>query len=350
MTKQIIFTPYFVLINKAPFAIECQELDRSADAWIKVEAESCTPLWPRSGRDDKLLKVRIVDYPEYIAAPFFITEVHNTILKLPNKYGGLCVDVQITEGAVYITFMPYKPGLAPALIINHTNKVINFWEKESVTIRQLEPSHSVLYTWENPTGPRLLVWETGKKAETEDELRKDGLGEIVLENEKSYWVSFLDGMQRVLLFTSDINIANDAQSSGDLENIDQEITVSIHGLGLSLVNNVLHQEIMYVGIASSGIIWEICKMNGKRYKALNMKDSILIENAYQQYSTSEFDVQNVTLVDHRIEVCMLIVFFFKSSFNTQFQIILPILNHNCLNQIQTVMILKNQTLGARFTP
>jgi vacuolar protein sorting-associated protein 13A/C len=64
-----------------------------------------------------------------------------------------------------------------------------------------------------------------------------------------WWVSFLDGMQRVLLFTPDMNIARDAQSAGELEPLDKEITVSIHGLGLSLVNNLTRVEVMYIGIA-----------------------------------------------------------------------------------------------------
>ena len=64
-----------------------------------------------------------------------------------------------------------------------------------------------------------------------------------------WWVSFLDGMQRVLLFTLDMNIARDAQSAGELETLDKEITVSIHGLGLSLVNNLTRVEVMYIGIA-----------------------------------------------------------------------------------------------------
>jgi len=63
-----------------------------------------------------------------------------------------------------------------------------------------------------------------------------------------WWVSFLDGMQRVLLFTSDMNIARDAQSAGVLEPLDKEITVSIHGLALSLVNNLTHVEVMYISI------------------------------------------------------------------------------------------------------
>lgn len=60
-------------------------------------------------------------------------------------------------------------------------------------------------------------------------------------------------------------MAEDAQSAKQFELIQQEVTVSIHGLGLSLVNNETLQEIMYMGIASSGIIWEGCKGSSKRY-------------------------------------------------------------------------------------
>lgn len=162
----------------ASFAIECQELERPADPWIKVEPDACTSLWPKSERDDKLMKIRIAEKPHQIASPFFITEIHNTLLKLNNAYGGVSVDIQITEGAVYITFMPYKPGLAPAQIINYTNKKLRFWEKESVTIKELLPKNNIMFAWENPTGPKLLVWEAGKKNEIEDDLRKDSLGKL----------------------------------------------------------------------------------------------------------------------------------------------------------------------------
>jgi vacuolar protein sorting-associated protein 13A/C len=47
------------------------------------------------------------------------------------QYGGVNVDVQMTEGAVYVTFSPYSPGMAPALILNHTNDVLSLWEKGS---------------------------------------------------------------------------------------------------------------------------------------------------------------------------------------------------------------------------
>jgi len=47
------------------------------------------------------------------------------------QYGGVNVDVQMTKGAVYVTFSPYRPGMAPALILNHTNDVLSLSEKGS---------------------------------------------------------------------------------------------------------------------------------------------------------------------------------------------------------------------------
>jgi len=45
------------------------------------------------------------------------------------------VDVQLSEGGVYISMSAYSPGYAPALIINHTRRTIDFWEKGSINVR-----------------------------------------------------------------------------------------------------------------------------------------------------------------------------------------------------------------------
>jgi hypothetical protein len=47
------------------------------------------------------------------------------------QYGGVNVDVQRMKRAVYVTFSPYRPGMAPALILNHTNDVLSFSQKDS---------------------------------------------------------------------------------------------------------------------------------------------------------------------------------------------------------------------------
>lgn len=84
LTKQVTFTPYYVIINNAPFAIECQETDRPADPWFSVESKSCTALWPKSDQNDKSIKIRVEGTPE-TSASFFYTESHTTLLTISNK-------------------------------------------------------------------------------------------------------------------------------------------------------------------------------------------------------------------------------------------------------------------------
>lgn len=70
-----------------------------------------------------------------------------------------------------------------------------------------------------------------------------------------HWVSFLDGRQRVLLFTEDVAVIAKARQAEEMEQIQQEISVSLHNLGLSLINNRNKKEIAYVGITRYTQIW-----------------------------------------------------------------------------------------------
>nr|CAD7454577.1 unnamed protein product [Timema tahoe] len=289
LTKQVIFMPYFVLINNGREAVECQETDRISEPWFKVQPGECTPFWPCCTATDKEMRVRMCGTTE-MTEPFSYATVHTTLLGLKNKHGGVNVDVQMTEGAVYINFSSYEHGLAPALLVNHTQYSIQLCEKGLPKTITLNPKEQMMFTWEKPTGSRQIIWNAAKKKEFTDDLRKDGIGEFSLTGDDiTYWVSFLDGMQRVLLFTPEMAVARDAQSAGELEAIDQEITLSIHGLGLSLINNAICTELLYIGVASSGVIWETRKTNSKRFKPLSVKDCQLIEEAYQRY-TSELQM------------------------------------------------------------
>lgn len=101
---------------------------------MTLENQSCVPLWPRSIKDDKLLRLRIAGTKE-VSAPFLITEVHSTLLKMANKFGGINVEVHMQEGANYINLSCYRPGMSPGIIINQTEYSIKFWEQESLNIR-----------------------------------------------------------------------------------------------------------------------------------------------------------------------------------------------------------------------
>ncbi|XP_053986716.1 intermembrane lipid transfer protein Vps13 isoform X2 [Hylaeus volcanicus] len=298
LTKQITFTPYYVLINNSNFLMECQEGDRPADPMMKVPPGECTALWPRSESEQKTLRAKVASEPEK-TPPFVYTDSHTTLLKLDNKYGGINVDIQISEGGIYISLSAYTYGNAPALIINHTSHTIQFWEKGSLNVRSVQSFNRMFYTWENPAGPRKLVWEDSNKKEIEDTVRKDILGTFQLPDleEEVFYVSFLDGPQRILLFTANMKIAEDCQLLGDLEVIEQEVTLSIHGIGLSLVNNITRSELLYMCIASSGIIWETSKSPSHRWRGISIREVNIIEEGYQNYIR---EVQIGKNLSHRV--------------------------------------------------
>ena len=159
----------------------------------------------------------------------------------------------------------------PPLIFLHRNRV-------------LRPKQKMLYTWLNPAGDRAIVWNNGPKETVENDLRRDGINQIVSHDsgKEVFWVSFLNGTQRVLLLTNDESIADSVQSANQLDHITQEIMLEIHGVGLSLVNNQKQFDLMYIGIASSGVIWEECKKSG-RFKQMKIQETIDMERLYQTY-------------------------------------------------------------------
>ena len=67
---------------------------------------------------------------------------------------------------------------------------------------------SLSYTWRHPCGSKKLVWAiSGYMEEFFNELKSDDFKIIQLEEDKLVgWVSFLDGMQRILLITEDVNL------------------------------------------------------------------------------------------------------------------------------------------------
>lgn len=63
------------------------------------------------------------------------------------------------------------------MIINHTDRLVRFFEKGNVNERQVKPSEKMLYTWQNPAGDRLIIWNDGEKT-VENDLRRDGINQI----------------------------------------------------------------------------------------------------------------------------------------------------------------------------
>lgn len=94
LTKQIMFIPMYVMMNKAPFTIEVQEDRRPGDPWTSIEHNKCIPLWPKTKSDlSKMLRVRTPNDTS-ASSPFQYNEVQTSLLKMNNKVCGLWNEVE----------------------------------------------------------------------------------------------------------------------------------------------------------------------------------------------------------------------------------------------------------------
>ncbi|ELW71324.1 Vacuolar protein sorting-associated protein 13C [Tupaia chinensis] len=287
LSRIVTLTPFCTIANKSSLELEVGEIASDGSVptnkWHYVASSECLPFWPEnlSGK----LCVRVVGY-EGSSKPFFYNRQDNgTLLSLEDLNGGILVDVNTAEHSTVITFSDYHEGSAPALIINHTPwDSLTYKQSGSQEAMELLPQQARLFAWADPTGARKLTWRYAANV-GEHDLLKDGCGQFPYDaNIQIHWVSFLDGRQRVLLFTDDVALVSKALQAEEMEQADHEITLSLHSLGLSLVNNENKQEVSYIGITSSGVVWEMKPK--QKWKPFSQKQIILLEQSYQKYLIS----------------------------------------------------------------
>ena len=63
-----------------------------------------------------------------------------------------------------------------------------------------------------------------------------------------YWISFLDHLQRVVMFTQDKDMVECAKAGEESGLPILDFTLSLKNIGVSLVNNTKKREIAYIGI------------------------------------------------------------------------------------------------------
>ncbi|XP_063782573.1 intermembrane lipid transfer protein VPS13C isoform X2 [Pseudophryne corroboree] len=301
LTRIVTMTPFYTLVNKCELELEVGEIEADGSLpdlkWQYVSSSECVPFWPEnvSGK----LCVRVIGC-EGTSKPFFFNKQDNgTLLILENMNTGLIVDVSISDHSIVIKFSDYYEGAAPALIMNHTPRAtLTYYQSGAAKEKELRPKEAGLFAWEDPTGTKKLTWICNQN-KGELDLLKDESGQFAYNQDTQiHWVSFLDGRQRILLFTEDVALVTKARQSEEMEQPDQEINISIHSLGLSLINNVNKQEISYIGITSSGIIWEM--MPKQKWKPFNQKQILQLEQAYQKYVTGEQG--RWTKIDNNFEI------------------------------------------------
>ncbi|XP_018614769.2 intermembrane lipid transfer protein VPS13A isoform X3 [Scleropages formosus] len=306
LTRIVTFVPFYMLVNATKHIIKISE--EGQENWVEAHPEqSAVPFWPE--KDSKKLRIKVEGCQSTPHSISFHKQENCLLLHLDNTLGGIVVDVNPTEHSTVVRFSDYHDGAAPFLIINHTKeetleflqsrserkKSSNWVADELLEISfspgeenfpstqkekdELAPGKAVYYTWAEPTGSRILKWKCGKhtgELKSEEDLLLD------VNNEgKLFLISFYEGLQRVALFTEERRIFKLLCESEKAELAEQEIILSLQHMGISLVNNTSRQEVAFIGITSSDVVWEFKPKKRSRWKM--MKESSQLENHFMEY-------------------------------------------------------------------
>ncbi|XP_076634172.1 intermembrane lipid transfer protein VPS13A isoform X1 [Colletes latitarsis] len=337
-TKIITFLPYFYISNKLKRTLRFMEENDQADLWNDLLSGQSMPFWPVTESMRMRIKWR---NSQLVSQHFNITHLGKTILRMDN---GSAVRVEI-EGGInspfYVTFQKCMPGDIPVRIDNFCDDLfLKISQHNLGQVALINPFQSLLYTWDDPTKPRELIWNVynNKKTGYSAKFEKDGYGQEVVPlvivdkcngvqsstssvkqlNNKSawletksgsfsssesntcdddiksskqkqsdvtiiYWVSYMESNQRVLLFTQHETVFLKAKNIIDPESSKKEIFLSFAGIGISIVtkSNEILKELVYANITNSAAHWEL--YFGRKWKSLSLELSAWIESKYVNF-------------------------------------------------------------------
>ncbi|XP_038659808.1 LOW QUALITY PROTEIN: vacuolar protein sorting-associated protein 13A [Scyliorhinus canicula] len=282
LTRIVTFTPFYMLINRTKHRLEIAEECESK--WLGIDSDQCNPFWP--AKNSERIVVRIVGCGAAPQKVYFKKQENCLLLHLDNKFGGIIVEVHVAEHSTLMTFKDYHEGAAPFFIINHTKaSPIEYHQSSSPGKgHKLEPGKATYYTWEDPTGSRVLSWNCScEDVARELSTVEDTFLEFSQESGKIYLASLFEGLQRIVLFTDDTRTYKLAQECDKAELAEQEIILSLQNLGISLINNSTKQEVVFIGITSSDIVWESKPKIKSRWKPMSRKQTAQLEEVYKEY-------------------------------------------------------------------
>ncbi|ERE78409.1 vacuolar protein sorting-associated protein 13A [Cricetulus griseus] len=299
ITRIVIFTPFYMIKNKSKYHISVAE--EGSDKWLSLDLEQCIPFWPETASNILLIRVeRSEDPPKRI---HFNKQESCILLRLNNELGGIIAEVNLAEHSTVITFSDYHDGAATFLIINHTkNDLVQYKQSSLNEIEDsLPPGKAVYYTWADPVGSRKLKWSCGQSY-GEVTHKDDMMTPITVGKKTIYLVSFFEGLQRIILFTEDPKVFKVTYESEKAELAEQEIVLALQDVGISLVNNYTKQEVAYIGITSSDVVWETKPKKKARWKPMSIKHTEKLEKEFKEYTESSPLEDKVIELDNNIPV------------------------------------------------
>uniref|UniRef100_A0A8D2E0N3 Vacuolar protein sorting 13 homolog A n=1 Tax=Sciurus vulgaris TaxID=55149 RepID=A0A8D2E0N3_SCIVU len=300
ITRIVTFTPFYMIKNKSKYHISVAE--EGSDKWLSLQLEQCIPFWPEDACSKLLIQVERSEGPP--KRIYFNKQENCILLRLNNELGGIIAEVNLAEHSTVITFSDYHDGAATFLLINHTkNDLIQYKQSSLSEIEDsLPPGKAVFYTWADPVGSRKLKWSCGK-SHGEVTQKDDMMTPINLGKKTIYLVSFFEGLQRIILFTEDPRVFKVTYESEKAELAEQEIVLALQDVGISLVNNYTKEEVAYIGITSSDVVWETKPKKKARWKTMSVKHTEKLEKEFKDYTESSPLEDKVIELDTNIPVC-----------------------------------------------
>ncbi|XP_076243831.1 intermembrane lipid transfer protein VPS13A [Calliopsis andreniformis] len=339
-TKIITFLPYFCISNKTKRTLRFMEDNDQADLWNDLLSGQNMPFWPVTESMKMRIKWR---NSQLVSQHFDITRVGRTVLRMDN---GSAITVEIKGGInspYHVIFQKCTSGDIPVRIDNFCdNLFLKISQSNLGQVALINPFQSLLYTWDDPTKLRELVWNVynNKKTGYNAKFEKDGYGQeivplVIVEKCNSvlsstptfkscsnkstwletksasfsssesnpydddtrttsskqaqtdqtivYWVSYLEGNQRVLLFTQHETVFLKAKNIVDPEPSKKEIFLSIAGIGISIItkSSEVSRELVNANITNSAAHWEL--YFGRKWKSLSLELSAWIESKYVNF-------------------------------------------------------------------
>ncbi|UJR35157.1 hypothetical protein I4U23_027926 [Adineta vaga] len=284
LTKIVTLSPSVVIINNSSVEVEVVETvsDKEQDKWGPVTSEQIIPFWPHN-IEEGVMRVRYT-HNRVTSSPFMMNQKHRTLLRMNDEERpAIYVEVTATDfDGIRVIFGDYKVGDAPLLVVNCLkNDPVSFCQMNDVRAQVLPPQNYVYYTWSDPLKPRQIVVSCGSKT-TQLELNpqcgflgKDG-------DHNVNYTTFIDGIQTVLLFSDNTKIIEAASGMPSLaESMGQRLQIGIHDIGLSIVNDVSREEMLYISLNKSKVIWT--EMKRSRFRPLSHEINGHLEELYKTH-------------------------------------------------------------------
>ncbi|KAK0164246.1 hypothetical protein PV328_002894 [Microctonus aethiopoides] len=346
-TKIVTFLPYFFVKNNTKRALRFMEENEDADLWNDLLPGQGVAFWPYT--ESMRMRVKWKN-SQLVSQHFDVTNIGRIVLRMENG-SALCVEVRGGNNSPFrITFEKYQSGDAPVRVDNLCDDL--FLKLNQVNLGQvalLSPFQSVLYTWDDPTENRELIWNvynsktkgytaqfytdghgqetvtfrtlkrspiiphsnsTTKKfpndakfvnsvnsasicsssddSDSEADADAPTIDKVQKNKAVVYWISYAEKKQRVLMFTQDENTFLKAKSLVDPEWSKNEVFLALAGIGLSIVADSQMPNINSRELAYASITDSAAHWEldiGKRWKTLTLELSAWMEDKYRNISS-----------------------------------------------------------------